>query len=178
MGLDPSSHTGYVVLGDMGDVAIVGTIHHKPTDERFSRYANYVDDVVDIINAYGVDLVIIEGYSFAGKFTNYFQYELGASLRMVFHNNEVPYIEVPPTSLKKFVTGKGNSAKNLMLLDVYKRWEFDTEDDNEADAYGLAQFGRAIIGKETGVPQVNLSAVLSLLDKSKQPTLHNVAKIG
>lgn len=178
MGLDPSSHTGYVVLTDGGDVAVVGTLHHGPERDRFNRYCHYTREVAELVEAYGVDLVVIEGYSFAGKFNNSFQYELGACLRYRMHMEEIPYIEVPPTSLKKFVTGKGNAKKDLMLLGVYKMWDFDTESDNEADAYGLAQFGRAIIGKATKMPQVNLSAVESLLDKSEQPTLQRVAKKG
>ena len=77
-------------------------------------------------------------------------------------------MEVAPTSLKKFVTGKGNAKKDLMLLSVYKRWGFDTTNDNKADAYGLAQFGRALLGFDTGVPQVNLTAVEKIL-ASDQP---------
>lgn len=47
-------------------------------------------------------------------------------------------LQVPPTVLKKFVTGKGNAKKQEMLLEVYKRWGADLSDDNAADAYGLA----------------------------------------
>ena len=159
MGVDTSTKTGYVILDDAGDVVKVGVINYPPHSNRFARFAGYVRDVSDLVDAYGVDLVVIEGYSFAGKFNNSLQYELGACIRMKLYQEEVPFVEVPPTSLKKFVTGKGNAKKDLMLLNVYKRWEFDTEDDNEADAYGLAQFGRAIKGHDTGVPAVNLTAL-------------------
>lgn len=37
--------------------------------------------------------------------------------------------------LKMFVTGKGNCKKELVLKEVYKRWRFDTDDNNEADAF-------------------------------------------
>ena len=170
MGVDTSTKTGYVVLDDQGDVAVVGVLHHKPQADRFTRYSHYTREVAELVDAYGVDLVVIEGYSFAGKFNNSLQYELGACIRMKLHENEVPFIEIPPTSLKKFVTGKGNAKKDLMMLGVYKRWDFDPADDNEADAYGLAQFGRAIIGKETGVPASHLTAVDTVLD-SDQPGL-------
>ena len=164
MGVDTSTKTGYVVLDDEGDVAKVGVVYHKPQDNRFARFARYTKGISELVAAYGVDLVIIEGYSYAGKFTNSLQYELGACVRMKLWQDEVKFVEVPPTSLKKFVTGKGNIKKDLMLLAVYKRWDFDTEDDNEADAYGLAQFGRALIGEPTGVPAVNFTAVEKLLE--------------
>lgn len=167
MGLDPSSKTGYVILDDQGDVVKVGVLKYPPQVDRFTRFAHYTKSVADLVDVYGVDLVIIEGYSFAGKFNNSFQYELGACLRMRLHEDLIPFVEVPPTSLKKFVSGKGNCKKDLMLLGVYKRWDFDTEDDNEADAYGLAQFGRAIIGKPTGVPEVNLTAVDTVLQSGQ-----------
>jgi len=164
MGVDTSTKTGYVILDDKGDVVNVGVLFHKPQKNRFARFAHYTREISELVDAYGVDLVVIEGYAFAGKFNNSLQYELGACIRMKLWQDEVKFVEVPPTSLKKFVTGKGNVKKNLMLLAVYKRWDFDTEDDNEADAYGLAQFGRAMIGEPTGVPAVNFTAVEKVLE--------------
>lgn len=168
MGVDTSTKTGYVILDDGGEVLKVGVLHYKPEANRFSRFAHYSDSLCDLISTYGVELVVIEGYAYAGKFNNSLQYELGACIRMRLYERSVSFVEVPPTSLKKFVTGKGNAKKDLMLLGVYKRWDFDTEDDNEADAFGLAKFGRAMIGKSTGVPAVNLSAVEKVLE-SDQP---------
>jgi Holliday junction resolvasome RuvABC endonuclease subunit len=47
---------------------------------------------------------------------------------------------VPPTSLKKYVTGKGQGVpKSQMLLHVYKKWNVDITDDNAADSYALAR---------------------------------------
>lgn len=177
MGVDTSTKTGYVVLDDAGDVAVVGVLSHKPQADRFTRYAHYTREIAEIVDAYGVDLVIIEGYSYAGKFNNSLQYELGACIRMKLHEIEMPFIEVQPTSLKKFVTGKGNAKKDLMLLGVYKRWDFDTNDDNEADAYGLAQVGRAMLGNPTGLPAVNLTALDKILE-SKQPGLKVISSLG
>jgi len=159
MGVDTSTKTGYAVLDHDGEVLKVGAIKYPPMPDRFARFYRYGEKLLNLVQHYNVDLVMIEGYSYAGKFNNYVQYELGSVLRMVLWEEGVSCVEVPPTSLKKFVTGKGNAKKDLMLLGVYKRWEFDTEDDNEADAYALAQFGRALTGEPTGVPAVNFGAV-------------------
>jgi len=167
MGVDTSTKTGFVVMS--GDELLkAGVIQYKPSADRFARFDLYVNRLRSLVEHYDIDMVIIEGYSYAGKFVNSIQYELGSVIRMMLHKNGTPFVEVPPTSLKKFVTGKGNSKKDLMLLGVYKRWDFDTEDDNEADAYGLAQFGRAMVGQDTGVPEVNFSAVTKVL-ASDQP---------
>lgn len=48
-------------------------------------------------------------------------------------------LQVPPMTLKKFVAGKGNAKKQEMLMQIYKRWGVEFNDDNAADAYGLAR---------------------------------------
>ena len=167
MGVDTSTKTGYVVMN--GDsVMNVGVISHKPRPDRFERYAAYGISLMGLVEQYDIELVLIEGYSYGSKFNHQIQYELGGVLRYSLWEAGISFVEVPPKSLKKFVTGNGNAKKDLMLLGVYKRWDFDTEDDNEADAYALAQFGRALLGFDTGVPQINLTAVDTVLG-SDQP---------
>jgi Holliday junction resolvasome RuvABC endonuclease subunit len=49
-------------------------------------------------------------------------------------------IIVPPTVLKKYVTGKGNASKAQMMEGVAKKWGPQFDNDNLADAYALAQY--------------------------------------
>ncbi len=60
---------------------------------------------------------------------------------------------VPPTSLKKYVTGKGNTQKNQMLMHVFKKWNLEFTDDNAADSYALAHLvsGKADLAYEKEV---------------------------
>lgn len=55
-------------------------------------------------------------------------------------------LQVPPMTLKKYATGKGTAKKQEMLLQIYKRWSVEFNDDNAADAYALARLagGHAI----------------------------------
>jgi Holliday junction resolvasome RuvABC endonuclease subunit len=46
---------------------------------------------------------------------------------------------IPPMTLKKYATGKGTSKKQEMLMQIYKRWNVEFNDDNAADAYALAR---------------------------------------
>ena len=48
-----------------------------------------------------------------------------------------------PSKIKKFITGKGNSKKELMLKEIYKRWGFETDNHNTGDAYAIAQLVRS-----------------------------------
>lgn len=77
--------------------------------------------------------------------------ELSAVVRLTFFdmfiemNARYP-LKVPPMTLKKYTTGKGNAKKNEMLLHVFKRWGMDFNgDDNAADSYSLSRLasGRA-----------------------------------
>ena len=67
-------------------------------------------------------------------------------IRMAMFERGQRYLLCAPTTLKKYVTGKGNSPKQVMLLEVYKRWDVSLTDDNIADAFGLMQIGRALAG--------------------------------
>jgi crossover junction endodeoxyribonuclease RuvC len=53
--------------------------------------------------------------------------------------------------LKMFVGGKGNCKKELVLKEVFKRWGFDTNDNNLSDAYVLMQIGLALTNKYSGL---------------------------
>ena len=71
--------------------------------------------------------------------------ELSATVRLAIYDyfdegdhRRYP-LRVPPLTLKRFATGKGNSKKQEMLLQIYKRWGVEFTDDNAADAYALAR---------------------------------------
>lgn len=48
-------------------------------------------------------------------------------------------LQIAPMSVKKFATGKGTAKKQEMLMQIYKRWGIEFNDDNAADAYSLAR---------------------------------------
>lgn len=84
-------------------------------------------------------IVAIEGYAMGSKTRPQMAGELGGHLRLLLWQAGIPYIIVPPTTLKKYVLGSGNAAKELMLKEVFKRWGYDTDSNDRADAYGLAR---------------------------------------
>ena len=88
--------------------------------------------------------------------------ELAATVKLFFFeyffesNNYFPALDqclrtplqVPPMTLKKYATGKGTAKKQEMLLQIYKRWGVEFNDDNAADAYSLARLaGKHAIDK-------------------------------
>lgn len=58
-----------------------------------------------------------------------------------------PIAVVPPTTLKKYVTGKGNAQKDEVMLAVAHRYpDAEVKNNNEADALGLAAMGARHLG--------------------------------
>lgn len=80
----------------------------------------------------------IEGYAFGSQMANMLG-ELGGVTRMALARHDIYPLVIPPTTLKKYITGSGSGQKNLILLHTYKKWGQTFTDDNAADAYGLAR---------------------------------------
>lgn len=60
-------------------------------------------------------------------------------------------IEVSPSTLKKFASGKGNTKKDEMKLKVFRKWGIEFEKDPGADklfAYCLWRYGMAMLAGE------------------------------
>lgn len=92
--------------------------------------------------------VFVEGYAFARPQQAHFLGELGGVIRDRLITHGIPYIDVPPTKLKKFVTGKGNANKEQMAVGTYKRWGREFATNDEVDAFALAMLGWAVLHPE------------------------------
>lgn len=84
----------------------------------------------------------------------------------------VPFVLVPPSSLKKYITGKGNADKATMRMETYKRFGIDIADDNQCDAFGL----RVMALDAYGHPLADLPAAQrDALEKVAWPSLGSAA---
>lgn len=58
-------------------------------------------------------------------------------------------VVIPPATLKQYVTGKGNAAKDLVLMQTVRSHPtVEVSNNNEADALGMA----AMVARQMGVP--------------------------
>ena len=147
IGLDLSTKTGVVCLSDDLSFYFADELNTKLTG--FARLSWFRERILKLLKTYPPELVVIEGYSFSGKFTNSFQYEIGSIIRMALYDAKIPWVDIPPKSLKSAISSSGGKAsKGMMLLEVFKRWGFSAPTDNVADAYGLAKIGQYILGIE------------------------------
>lgn len=105
-----------------------------------------------------IDSLVFEGPSLGSKGATLFYIgELMGDFTRRLNSIQVEreIVEVPPSCLKKFATGKGNAPKPLIAAHVQKRWDVIFGDDNLTDAYVLCQVGRALLGMLKGMPKVN-----------------------
>lgn len=140
-----------------GETGVISTPAHKTSGwERIARIARTVRDL-----AAGVDLVVIEGYSIGSNTGRVFdRAELGGIVRFWLWGHGLPYVDVPPQTLKKYATGKGNSPKDAMIAAAIRRFGFEGSDNNEADAYLLWCMARHAQGEPVAeVPRVQAESV-------------------
>lgn len=67
-------------------------------------------------------------------------------IRAALMDEGVPYVLVPPATLKKYATGKGNAGKPEMAVALYKRAGLELGDDNQVDAAWLRYMGLDALG--------------------------------
>ena len=105
----------------------------------------------------GAQYVFIEGFSFASRGRGILDLAgLGYILRLSLARAGITFYEIPPTTLKKYVTSKGNAPKNVMLEKCFRKFSKGSEElknDNEVDSYCLARFGRDFLAWKAGKKQ-------------------------
>ena len=125
-------------LTSTGIATSYGTKLIKSKQFGAARLVEISDHVM--ITAGGADLVVIEAFGYL-KGPAVFIPELHGVIKYRLHKMEVPYVVVPQASLKQFATEKGNVGKDQMLLAAERRFGFEGDSNDEADAWLLYCMG-------------------------------------
>lgn len=107
---------------------------HEGAGMRFLRFRGWLEDMhakTPIHALFYEDVLAHKGH-YAGQVYA----GLRAVLMVFCEEKGIPYAGVGVGVIKKFVTGKGNAGKDLMISAV-RKFGFSPVDDNEADAIGL-----------------------------------------
>lgn len=91
--------------------------------------------------------------------------ELGGVLRWIIEGY-VPLYTLPIQSVKKFLSGNGNSKKEEMMKEAFKNFGFDG-DQNQVDALGVALLGMALLRRDRiqGLTSHQKAVIDSLVSK-------------
>ena len=141
VGMDPSYNGFAIVVLDKDANIIEQKLFGSNSEETEDRLMELEKEFKFIPNIACLHSVCIEGPSYASN--GAFILQMGAlhfMIRIMLKRAGINFKVVAPGTLKKFVTGDGRSKKDLMLLNVYKKWGMEFNDDNLADAYSLARF--------------------------------------
>jgi len=85
-----------------------------------------------------IDLVVLEGPSLHSQGRGMCErWGLRGVLLFRLTEEHIPYVEVPPATLKQYATGKGNANKDAMIAAAIRSLGFPGSDNNEADAWCL-----------------------------------------
>ncbi len=172
MGLDISTKVGLSV-GDFSlpvkDALVYSAKLEEPDLKRWDRTAALAERLLRVVELWKPDLVMIEDYAFAFKGAGIPLVEVGGCLRYFLWQENMKVLDgVAPTTLKKFATGRGDVPKDIMIKEIYKRFGFDTDDNDIADAAWLVYFGAAVEGIDLGLPKNNMGAVAEFLRKREE----------
>lgn len=165
VGIDLSTKaTGLVALESTGTAKplLLSEYTIKPKDLiGIERNMMICKEIVTFINEWKPDVIVIEGYSLNMRNASSVipLVELGALLRFLLHLDGLEWLDPRATELKKFITGKGNVEKDMIMMTVLQRWGHASANNNTADAYGLACMGLGYRGKLPGLTKDMLSVV-------------------
>jgi len=122
--------------------------------DRASEIIDRIGRLIDVQRGAGNDaLLVVEGPLFFGSdaTATWDAGYLMARIDLLAKAYGVSVVVVQPTTLKKFVTGRGNAPKTEVALEILDRWGVRFHDDRGADkahAYGLHRYGLAYLAGE------------------------------
>jgi len=151
LGVDPSL-TATGVAWNIGNETHTDTISSKFKGGP-QRMVDLRRQLQKVIGTAYPDLIVIEAPAFASKGRSV--KEIGGiwwQYRVFMYDNGNRVLEVPPSMLKKYATGRGNAKKIDVVQAAWKRLGYEGTNDNVADALWLHQIGLRILGDPSVVP--------------------------
>lgn len=126
-----------------------------------ARLVHIRDAVMALVRDVIAPVVFVEGPSFNAKHNRAVSLgELHGVVKVALLEAGVPFVVVPPATLKKFATGKGNASKDMMLVAAVKRLDYEGASNDEADALWLRALGAQVLGDPVvAMPKTHLAAL-------------------
>lgn len=159
---------GYNPDGSMSDLQLSTITTKLAGDLRLSEIKGKV--YKHVFEFERVDWVIMEDLPPTRAFSTAKLGMVHGAVRTMLIEQGVPYLAVPPSSVKRFATGKGTSPKPDLRMALYKRTGLDVADDNQVDAAWLWLLGHELAGDRVlTMPKPNLSVLAKLVMPAISP---------
>ncbi len=150
------SLTCTVLVSSEDEVTRIEPKQMHPID-RLSRIARLVHYE---LHGIAPGLFVLEGYAMGASFNREALGELGGVIKTTVRHLGWDILIVPPTTLKMYVSGKGNTEKDGMRMHVLNKWGYQSVDNNDADAYALRKLGEHYLSWQRGEETLKKDAEL------------------
>lgn len=140
--LDLGTTTGWA-MRTMDNTITSGTLNFKSNrfeggGMRFLKFKQWLNSVQELVGT--IDVIYYEEVRrHIGTDAAHTYGAFWGHLTAWCENRSVPYEGVPVGTIKKHITGKGNSNKQA-VIDAVRKLGYLPRDDNEADALALLQW--------------------------------------
>lgn len=131
-------------------------VYEKLKTENIINLMSVIDNIVNAdLNNLNINLYVLqEGISYGSSLRTKSIFDLAGInflLRSLFiGKNNINFTISPPANIKKFITGKGNSKKDIiidMFLSTHQKLKDIPKIDDIADAYYMALYAKKIKGQ-------------------------------
>ena len=145
LAIDPGLKTGWALLKDDSQIIhgcwnLAGN-RFEGAGMRYIRFLKYLDEIGK------VDLVLYEEVRrHLGTDAAHLYGAIISHLQAWCEERKIPYQGVPIGTWKRFITGKGNSNKFKVFETIKKRYGFEPQTFDEADALGILKWGEKEYG--------------------------------
>jgi crossover junction endodeoxyribonuclease RuvC len=143
LGIDPANITGWAIID--GDEITCGTWRLVVSSEEHpgDRLSRFVEQLRTIYCQTGFEIISIEdsGFSSNNKTTVTMHEHLIGMATWFASQKSIRVIKCNISSVKKFISGKGNAEKYEVIAAVNRHYGLRISDNNEADAIAIAKYG-------------------------------------
>ena len=152
IGIDPSlRNTGLCIIDEDENICTY-SLGSPPSWRIFPRQRHIVHSIGEYLKK--DDVVVFEDFGVSARFAPSGKFceriELCGMLKFFCYNcTGVPWLSITPTALKSFIAGKSSAHKEEVFESVKNVWHVPASNDDEADAFGLARYGLAILKNES-----------------------------
>lgn len=181
VGIDPSTKTGFVAIGDGGIVLKAKELKGIGSQDP-KRINTLVDEIIAHVKPN--DIICIEGFPYDTQ-RAIFAGWLGGSIRSELYKRGFKYYDAAPNAVKKFVgvtgwTGEVGHKKRLttkekkpaVMKAVEEHFGFTHSSDNVVDAYIMAEIAKGcFFASERGIALTDYQAevIESILQPAAKP---------
>lgn len=145
LGVDQSLNaTGICVISDDGVVVrTLLTVEHKVGGKTDAKLLGIRRAVISALSE--ARFAALEGYAYDSIHRAFDLGEVAGTVKTALFEHEIPYVVVPPVTLKLFATGTTRASKEDMIAAAKASGVDPGDDDNRADALFLARVARAML---------------------------------